>query len=566
MASSQGSQRRISHIRAMLRRISITNYLLIDGLELDLRKGFTTITGETGSGKSILIGALGLAMGERADAGIARDPGKRCVIELEVEAKKLGLEGWCEQNQVAWESPMILRRQLDPGGRSRAFVNDTPVRLEQLRELGERLVHVHSQHHTLLLNDTGFQLGLVDHFAGLNDDVRGFGERYAAWKKLRGELDAMREEEARSQSELDYLRFQLEELETAQLVTDEQPGLEQALARAENAGELISALQALESGISGDEGILAPLSRLRQLLAKPAKLDASIGGLNERLGSVAIELKDIADEAERQSAHLSIDPKEAERLQERLDLLIRLQQKHRVRDTEGLIALRDDLRQRTRHIGSLSERIETLEGEERTLFGDLEKRAQRVSATRVKALSPLSGQVTEQLQELGMPHAQFVFDHKTVEIGPNGIDQVRALFTANKDRSPAPLDKVASGGELSRVMLALISLAAESKSLPTVIFDEIDTGVSGETANRVGALMARMAKDRQVIAITHLPQIASKADTHLLVSKDHEAEQVTTSIRPLLAEERVNALAQMLSGKKTSKAAVENARELLKGR
>ncbi len=550
----------------MLKRISIRNYLLIDELELDLRKGFTTITGETGSGKSILIGALALAIGERADPGIARDTTKRCVIELEVDVKKLGLEDWCEQNEVALESPMILRRQLDPGGRSRAFVNDTPVRLEQLRELGEHLVHVHSQHHTLLLNDAAFQLGLVDHYAALNDDLRSYSERYSAWKKLRGELDAMREEEARSQSEVDYLKFQLEELEAAQLVADEQPGLEQALDRAENAGELISALRSIEQGISGDEGLLAPLSHLRQLLAKAAKLDASISGLNDRLNSVAIELKDVADEAEQQSAHVSIDPKEAERLRERLDTLIRLQLKHRVRDTEGLITLRDDLRERTRHIGSLSERIATLEGEERTLFSDVEKRAQRISAARLKALKPLSGQVTEQLQELGMAHAHFVFDHKTVEVGPNGMDQVRALFTANKDRSPAPLDKVASGGELSRVMLALISLAAESKSLPTVIFDEIDTGVSGETANRVGALMARMAKDRQVIAITHLPQIASKADTHLLVSKDHEAEEVTTSIRPLLAEERVEALAQMLSGKKTSKAAVENARELLKRR
>ncbi|MBL7985540.1 MAG: hypothetical protein JNM91_11105, partial [Flavobacteriales bacterium] len=386
-------------------------------------------------------------------------------IELEVEVRKLDLESWCERNEVPFESPLLLRRQLDPGGRSRAFVNDTPVRLEQLRELGERLVHVHSQHHTLLLNDAGFQLGLIDHYAGLNEHLRGYAERYSAWKKLRVELDTVREEEARSQSELDYLRFQLDELESAQLVADEQPTLEQALARAENAGELIYALQSIEQGISGDDGMLAPLSHLRQVLAKAAKLDTSVSGLNDRLASVAIELKDIADEAEQQSAQVSIDPKEAERLRERLDTLIRLQQKHRVRDTEGLLALRDDLRERTRHIGSLSERIGVLEGEERTLFTDVEKRANGIRAARLKALGPLSAQVTEQLQDLGMPHARFVFDHKPVDIGPNGMDQVRALFTANKDRAPAPLDKVASGGELSRVMLALISLAAESKAL-----------------------------------------------------------------------------------------------------
>ncbi len=550
----------------MLKRISIRNYLLIDELELDLRKGFSTITGETGSGKSILIGALGLAMGERADAGVARDASKRCVIELEVDVKKLALEPWCEQNGVTHESPMLLRRQLDPGGRSRAFINDTPVRLEQLRELGERLVHVHSQHHTLLLNNANFQLGLVDHVARLGADVDDYRERHSAWKERRGELNALREEEARSQSEFDFLKFQLEELDAAQLVTDEQPDLERALARAENAEELVQGLQALEQGMSGEEGILAPLNQLRQVVARLGKLDASVNALGERLSSVAIELKDIADEADRLSTQVSIDPKEAERLRERLDTLIRLQQKHRVRDVEALIALRDDLRQRTARINSLGERISAMEGEERALFADVEARAERISARRMKAMVPLAEEVTGQLRDLGMPHAHFVFEHRLEAISANGTDSVRALFTANKDRSPAPLDKVASGGELSRVMLALISLAAESKALPTVIFDEIDTGVSGETANRVGALMARMARDRQVIAITHLPQIASKADTHLLVSKDHEAEEVTTSIRPLLAEERVSALAEMLSGKKTTKAAVENARELLKGR
>ncbi len=550
----------------MLRRISITNYLLIEELELDLRKGFTTITGETGSGKSILIGALGLAMGERADSGVARDAAKRCVIELEVDVKRLGLEPWCQQNEIAYESPMLLRRQLDPGGRSRSFVNDTPVRLEQLRELGERLVHIHSQHHTLLLNDASFQLGLIDHVAGTGKDVAVFEERFVSWKKSRAELDALRSEEARSQSELDYLRFQLEELETARLVPDEQSDLERSLARAENAEELIAALNSTEAGITGEDGVLGPLNQLKQLLAKTSRVDTSVQTLAERLTSVGIELKDIADEAERLAAHVNVDPKEAERLRERLDLLLRLQQKHRVTHVAALIALRDELRERTRHIGSLSERIQALEGEERAAHAELELHAKRISAARVKAMKPLAEQVTEQLKDLGMPHAHFVFEHRTETIGAHGIDAARALFTANKDRSPSPLDKVASGGELSRVMLALIGLAAESKSLPTVIFDEIDTGVSGETANRVGALMARMAKDRQVIAITHLPQIASKADTHLLVSKDHEAEEVTTSIRPLMAEERVNALAEMLSGKKTTKAAVENARELLKQR
>lgn len=556
----------------MLTRLSIRNYLLIDELELELEKGFTAITGETGSGKSILIGALGLVMGERADGVLARDPARRCVIELEVEAKGLDLEPWCEANGVPYETPLLLRRQLDPaaagkpGGRSRAFVNDTPVRLEQLRELGGRLVHVHSQHHTLLLNDPAFQLGLLDHFAGRTADVRTYGERFRTWRKQHEELVALRAEEARAQGEADYLRFQLEELDGAQLVADEQPALEQALARADHAEELAQAYRTVEEAVSGDQGMLGALATLKQRLARAARIDAGLAALAERLATAAIDLKDIAAEAERLGAHVSIDPREAERLRERLDTLLRLQQKHRVRDVEALIALRDDLRGRTARIGSLSTGIARLEADEQALRADLQARAAAISAERMRAAVPLAQQVSALLKDLGMPHAVFTFAHATGELQASGIDAVRALFSANKDRAPAALDKVASGGELSRVMLALISLAAESKALPTVLFDEIDTGVSGETAHRVGILMARMAKDRQVIAITHLPQIASKAGTHLLVTKDHAAEHVHSDIRPLDAEERVEALARMLSGKKPTKAAVENARELLKGR
>ncbi|MBS1583769.1 MAG: DNA repair protein RecN [Bacteroidetes bacterium] len=556
----------------MLTRLSIRNYLLIDELELELEKGFTAITGETGSGKSILIGALGLVMGERADGVLARDPARRCVIELEVEAKGLDLEPWCEANGVPYETPLLLRRQLDPaavgkpGGRSRAFVNDTPVRLEQLRELGGRLVHVHSQHHTLLLNDPAFQLGLLDHFAGRTADVRTYGERFRTWRKQHEELVALRAEEARAQGEADYLRFQLEELDGAQLVTDEQPALEQALARADHAEELAQAYRTVEEAVSGDQGMLGALATLKQRLVRAARIDAGLAALAERLTTAAIDLKDIAAEAERLGAHVSIDPREAERLRERLDTLLRLQQKHRVRDVEALIALRDDLRGRTARIGSLSTGIARLEADEQALRADLQARAAAISAERMRAAVPLAQQVSALLKDLGMPHAVFTFAHATGELQASGIDAVRALFSANKDRAPAALDKVASGGELSRVMLALISLAAESKALPTVLFDEIDTGVSGETAHRVGILMARMAKDRQVIAITHLPQIASKAGTHLLVTKDHAAEHVHSDIRPLDAEERVEALARMLSGKKPTKAAVENARELLKGR
>ena len=556
----------------MLKRLSITNYLLIEALELDLSGGLTIITGDTGSGKSILIGALGLAMGGRADTGLARDPKQRCIIELEVNVKGLGLEAWCETAEVPYEETTIIRRQLDPataggpGGRSRAFVNDTPVRLEQLRELGERLVHVHSQHHTLLLNDTRFQLGLVDHAAGQAKGVTAYRADFRAWRAVADELARVREEEARSRAELDFLQFQLDELDQAQLKDGEQEQLVQDLERAEHAGEIQQALQATDTAIASEDGVLGTLATLRQQLMKSARHDAAVNELLTRLNSVAIELKDIGSEAEQLALGVSLDPREAARMQERLDVMLRLQQKHRVKDSAALLAVQEDLRGRTQRMGSLSERIAALEGQERTMQQHVVAEAERISTARRKALPTLEVEVVMLLRKLGMPHARFVFEHQLTLPGPQGIDAVRALFSANKDRAPEALDKVASGGELSRVMLALISLSAESLGLPTVIFDEIDTGVSGEVADRVGEVMARMARKRQVIAITHLPQIASKADVHLLVSKDHEAEVVTTDIRPLLSEERVQALAQMLSGKKTTKAALDNARELLKGR
>lgn len=550
----------------MLKRLSITNYLLIDRLELDLGGGLTIITGETGSGKSILIGALGLAMGERADAGLARDPQQRCIIELEVVAKGLALEAWCEAAGVPFEDPLIIRRQLDPGGRSRAFVNDTPVRLEQLRELGERLIHVHSQHHTLLLNDARFQLGLVDHAAGQTKAVAAYRTDFRAWRAVCDDLTRVREEEARSRAELDYLSFQLDELDQAELKDGEQEELEGALERADHAGDIQQALQATDQGIGSDDGLLNAITALRQQLGRAARHDAAANELLTRLNSVAIELKDIGSEAERMAAAVSLDPREAERMRERLDTILRLQQKHRVKDTAELLALQEDLRGRTTRMGSLAGRIAELEGQEGMMRQHVLEAAERISAARRKAIPGLCTEVVVQLKKLGMPHARFEITQQATEPGPNGIDAVRALFSANKDRAPEPLDKVASGGELSRVMLALIGLSAESLGLPTVVFDEIDTGVSGEVADRVGELMAAMGRKRQVIAITHLPQIASKADVHLLVSKDHAAEVVTTHIRPVNAEERVQVLAQMLSGRKTTQAALDNARELLKGR
>lgn len=550
----------------MIARIAVTNYLLIESLDLDWQQGLTAITGETGSGKSILIGALELAMGARADAGLARDPAKRCIIELELDLNRLDLKDWFATNEVPFEPRAILRRQLDPGGRSRAFVNDTPVRLEQLRELGERLIHVHSQHHTLLLNDARFQLGLVDQLAGQQSAVDALHTCYTDWRKAEKELTAAREEEQRALAEGDYLRFQLEELEQAGLKEGEQEGIEEELRLAEHAGERAEAYRMLEEGAAGDQGAASVLQRVRAQLAKAARVDEQAAALLARLEGSIIELKDIGDEAARSAAAVELDPSRAEGLRERVDLLIRLQQKHRVKSVAGLIALLGDLRSRTVRIGAIGEERDVLEKRVAELSGAYSLQAKAISLKRTKAVKPLANKVEALLHQLGMPHAVFQFDHRATEPGPFGMDQVRALFTANKDRAPAPLDKVASGGELSRVMLALISLAAGSRDLPTVVFDEIDTGVSGEVADRVGSLLAAMSRDRQVIAITHLPQIASKAQHQLQVTKDADGERVRTAITPLTQAERVDAIARMLSGRKVTEQALDNARVLLEQR
>lgn len=553
----------------MLCNLHIRNYLLIQELDLDLRKGLTIITGETGSGKSILIGALGLAMGERADPSAMRDPAQRCIVELEVDLQGLDLAALFEERGWSYEERSLLRRQLDPGGRSRAFINDVPVRLDDLRELGAELIHIHSQHHTLLLNTPRFQLGMVDHFAAQQAQVAAYSSTHALLRSTSAELKALSEEDARSRSEADLLDFQLNELDRAKPLADEQESLEQDLARAEHAEELIQALQGVDEGLAGDQGVLGQLLRLRQLIARSARIDGRVKSLLERLEGTSIELKDVALEAGSLSSSFALDPAEAERMRDRLDLLIRMQQKHRVSSNAELIAIQDSLRQRVGTIASLGDRIEAVQTREQELFKAAKDLALKLSKGRAKALKPLGSKVEHLLRELGMPHAAFQFEHRTTscdkaeDLGANGMDSVRALFSANKDRAAAPLDKVASGGELSRVMLALISLAADSKNLPTVVFDEIDTGVSGEVADRVGTLMARMGDQRQVLAITHLPQIASKAHQHLLVSKHSLKNTVETRIEELGTEQRVEAIAQMLSGRKLTKAALENARVLM---
>ncbi len=550
----------------MLTRLSIRNYLLIEELDLDLRKGLTAITGETGSGKSILLGALGLAMGDRVDGQVARDVKQKCVVEVEVSLKRAVWEAWFRGAELPFEPNAILRRQIESGGRSRAFINDTPVKLEQLRELTGRLVHVHSQHQSLLLQNSAFQLELLDHYSGLQGDASACRDLHAQWHTAYRALELLKAEEATAQAEFDYVKFQSAELDAAQLNDGELAKAEQALSRAENAEGTLKALRNVEAAVVEEGGAVGAVSMARSQLQKLAHSDAELRALLLRLESARVELQDIADEAARLADHVQMDPAEALRLSERIDLINRLLRKHRAQDEAALIVLRDSLSERCSSINSMGDRIAVLEKEEQALRSLLDKSAEKLSSARRKAMPQFAGEVSVMLHELGMPHAVFVFEHSVVEPGPMGADRIRACFSANKDRAPEPLERAASGGEVSRVMLALLALSADSIGLPTIVFDEIDTGVSGETADRVGTLMARMGKQRQVVAITHLPQIASKADEHLLVTKTMDDKGTHTHLRFLDEEERVMAVAQMLSGRKTSAAALENARVLLKRR
>lgn len=552
----------------MLRRLSISNYLLIRDLELDLDKGLTIITGETGSGKSILIGALGLVMGDRAESGVVLDPERRCIIELEVDLSDLDLAAWFAEQELPYEARTLLRRQLDPsasGGRSRAFINDTPVRLEQLRELGQRLVHVHSQHQTLLLRTPAFQLALLDHSAGNSALLERTSEAFRTWQQLAGELSDLQEEHRKATTEQDYLLFQLNELQEARLEAGEEVHIEAELGKAEMAEETLNVLRSLSEGLADDNGAIPVIARLVQAMNRSAAVDPVIAALKDRLHSVRIELDDIATEAEAHSGSVGLDPEDAQRLRERHDRLNQLLRKHRAATTEELLTLQGDLLARTGKSVDLALRIGTLEREVDRTKDAFTALATTLSERRRKAMPMLAREVTAMLKDLGMPQATFGFHHAVAAPSATGIDRITAQFSANRDIPLAPLEKGASGGELGRVMLAMIALSAEARALPTVIFDEIDTGVSGAVAEQVGLMMERMARKGQVIAITHLPQIASKATTHLEVSKDHGAEVLHSVIRPLRGEERVKALAGMLSGRRTTKAALENARELLKG-
>jgi DNA repair protein RecN (Recombination protein N) len=551
----------------MLKNILIRNYALIDELEIDLAKGLTIITGETGAGKSILLGALGLLMGDRADVTALYDPSKKCLVEGTFNLKDYDLKEFFLVHDLEYDVEIIIRREVNPEGKSRAFINDSPVTISVLKLISSRLIDVHAQHETLYLNEAAFQLHALDAVAETSELVAAYKLKFRLFKKNSDQLQSLKEQELKDKKELDYFNFQFNELDTAQLIPGQQSVLESELETIENAEFIKGGLSNAYFVLAGaDKSLIDALTEVKNTLAQLAKFNPSIATLNDRVQSSYIELKDIASELEALEGNIVHDPKKADIVQEKLDVIYRLQQKHNVKTIDELIILRTDLEHKIAAIGSLEEQIKKLAMELETVQKHLADLAGKLTKKRAAAAPQFSKSVKETLTQLGMANAELNISMEQLkEYKETGLDKVTFLFSANKGSDAQPLSKVASGGELSRFMLSLKSLLAKHTALPTIIFDEIDAGISGDIAAKTGSILEKMAATMQVITITHLPQVACKGKTHLFVYKQEQGKRTVTRIKQLNKEERVEEIAKMLSAGKVGEAALRNAKELLKG-
>ncbi len=550
----------------MINNINIKNYALISGINIDLAAGMTVVTGETGSGKSILLGALGLVAGQRADSQVLYDKSKKCIVEVNFGIAEYKLKNFFKKHELDYSDNTIIRREITPDGKSRAFINDTPVTLTILKELSESLIDIHSQHETLLLNEGNFQLSVVDAFAGHEKKIAEYNSGFNQFKKIEKELNELIEKEKQAKKETDYFQFQFNELEDANLRLDEQLKLEEEIQTLSNAEAIKQALTNAYKGLSGEEaGLLSSLRTIKSSLSSIEKFSSNIKELSERLKSSQIELNDIANELQNLEQDIVYDPKRIEEVNERLDTIYRLQNKHQVKDIGSLIAIKDSLSNKLIEFTSLEEQIVKLESEKKNMLETLTKSAKQISDSRKKNITDIEKDIETILLKLSMPNARIKIDQSiSTDIHANGFDTILFTFSANKGNDFKGLNKVASGGELSRLMLSIKSLIAKQTALPTIVFDEIDTGVSGDVAAKVADIMVSMSKSIQVIAITHLPQIASRGVSHLRVYKKDEKERTITFVEKLDKDERITEIAKMLSSGKPSEAAIKNAKELLK--
>ena len=553
----------------MLRSLYIQNYALIEKLDISFEQGFSVITGETGAGKSIILGAIGLLLGQRADVKSIRTGATKCIIEARFDISNYHMQPFFEENELDYEDECILRRELYASGKSRAFINDTPAQLAQMKELGEQLIDIHSQHQNLLLNKEGFQLNVLDLLAHDEPALSAYQAAYTQWKQAQNDLDRLLERAARDKADEDYIRFQWEQLEEAHLTKGEQEELEQEAETLSHAEDIKASLYRTDQLFNNEEGGL--LSNLKECCNVMAELQAVYPAAEEwanRLESSYIELKDIADEVSDREEQVEFNPTRLDEVNERLNLIYSLQQKHRMDTVDELMALRDDYATRLASISSSDEEIETLKKRCGELQSEVRRQAAGLTEARREAAREVERQMAARLVPLGMPNVRFVVDMgERKEPGLHGMDTVTFLFSANKNGTLQNISSVASGGEIARVMLSVKAMIAGAVKLPTIVFDEIDTGVSGEIADRMADIMQEMANNyRQVISITHLPQIASRGRAHYKVYKKDNETETNSHIRRLTDEERVEEIAHMLSGATLTEAALNNARALLKTR
>ena len=551
----------------MLKHLYIKNFTLIDTLDIELYPGFSVITGETGAGKSIILGAIGLLLGQRADSKTIKQGADKCIIEAHFDLSRYDMQPFFTENDIEYDTEdCIIRRELTATGKSRAFVNDTPVQLAMLKELGERLVDIHSQHQNLLLNKQDFQLNVVDILANDSNELDAYRQIYSDYRKAGQELAQLREDIERNRQNADFLQFQYQELTAANLHEGELEELEQKSDTMTHSEDIKSALYTADNALQGeDTGVIRSLRSSISALSSISGVFPDAKELAERMDSAYIELKDISAEISSHLESIDFDPAELDKINNRLDKLYDLQKKYRAERIEDLIAIRDELHLKLNNIENSDEALEALQQKVETLRADVEKRAGILTKQRTKAASLIEKDMQKRLAALGMPNVRFSIAIDKEEPGSSGQDKVSFLFSANTSTPLQPVSQVASGGEIARVMLSLKAMISGAVKLPTIIFDEIDTGVSGKMAEKMADIMKEMGEaNRQVISITHLPQIASKGSCHYKVEK-HDTESGTTSLmRRLNDEERVQEIAQMLSGENITEAALTNARELLK--
>jgi DNA repair protein RecN (Recombination protein N) len=548
----------------MLSALHIENYALIDSLDLPLDKGFTAITGETGAGKSILVGALSLILGARADSSVLYNTSKKCIVEGVFDIQNLRLEDFFKTNDLDFNNNTILRREVTENG-SRAFVNDTPVTLGILKELAEKLVDIHSQHHHLLLHRSEFRLQTMDDFALLRETVFSYQQVYNQYKKVEKELHETKEKVARESLEKDFLAYQSNELHEANLFAGEQEELEQQIAFLKHAEEIKRQLYKSLQIISEQEGnVVQLLNEAKNSCHSIAAFDEKINNFDTRLNAILVDLKDIAFELSAKEETVEVNPNELEYFENRLDTLFRLQQKHYVKNVEDLIQKLQQIDEKLSQFENLETKIETLQKEFEILSEKTAFLSKNLSEKRKAAALLFEKEIEKKLSLLGMPDATFKVEVvQQSSFTSTGTDAVQFLFSANKGMPLAQVEKTASGGELSRIMLAIKSIITTVSFMPTVIFDEIDTGVSGAMASKVAEVMYDVSLQRQLLTITHLPQIAAQATTHYLVYKDVKNEKAVTKIKKIEEEERTAEIAKMMTGNKTGEAAMRAAAELL---